>query len=81
MSWVAPRFGDRYLALPIGPGWLVDLCSAKCVRIRSTDAGPDLAMQRQGRVADVAVAIFETISGVDRRFGLAPVTWTVVGRG
>jgi len=46
----------------------------------STDAGPDLASQRAGRVADIGVLAWERLSGVDRRLGLFVVTWTLVER-
>lgn len=65
-SFVDPRFGSRYLALPEGPGHRVTICAAAghpCVVRVSTDAGPDKAMQRAGRVADVSFADFRTLCG------------------
>lgn len=48
--------GPGYLALPEGPGHAVTICGIKtgrCINRTSTDAGPDLEMQRAGRVADL----------------------------
>lgn len=74
-SHVGTRFGDRYLALPEGPGVLVEVCgNAACVTRRSTDAGPDLAMQRQGRVVDLNAYDFERVCGCPASVGLIEVT-------
>lgn len=63
-SYVGPRYGSRYLALPGGPGLRVRVCSAsKCLMRTSTDAGPALFLQRQGRVADLSRADFRTLCG------------------
>ena len=71
----------RYLALPIGPGYRVNLCGpAICLHVVSTDAGPSLAMQRKGRVADLSVQLFERLCGCPARFGLTVVSWMVEGR-
>jgi len=56
-SYVDPSYGSRYLALPQGPGhyvWICDSRMERCLARVSTDAGPDLAMQRRGRVADIS---------------------------
>jgi len=76
--WAAESFGAAYLAIPIGPGHRVTVCGpADCVELVSTDAGPDLERQREGRIADVAVGLWERICGVDRRFGGCPGSWSV----
>ena len=76
--WAAESFGPAYLAIPIGPGHRVTVCGpADCVELVSTDAGPDLERQREGRIADVAVGLWERICGVDRRFGGCPGSWSV----
>lgn len=63
-SFVDPVFGPRYLALPEGPGHRVRICGpAGCVTRISTDAGPDLAMQREGRIADLSFADFRRVCG------------------
>ena len=65
-SFVGPGYGPRYLALPAGPGVTVYICGpVSCVVRTSTDAGPDLAMQRAGRVADLSYADFRAICGCD----------------
>ncbi|MES2210923.1 MAG: hypothetical protein V4515_12195 [Chloroflexota bacterium] len=77
--WADASHGSAYLAIPIGPGHLVDICGpAGCLTLVSTDAGPSLERQRAGRIADLAVELWEQISGVDRRFGGTPGTWTLV---
>jgi hypothetical protein len=46
-----------------------------CVVRTSTDAGPDLAMQRAGRVADLSFADFRRVCGCDPwAVGLVRVT-------
>jgi hypothetical protein len=58
-SFVSRSYGSRYLALPGGPGLRVTICSrGRCIRRTSTDAGPSLAMQRAGRVADLSFRDF-----------------------
>jgi hypothetical protein len=67
-SHVPASWGDSYLALPEHKwgqrGLLVTVCGVDCVTRRSTDAGPDLAMQRQGRVVDLSWADFVKVCGV-----------------
>jgi hypothetical protein len=67
-SHVPASWGDSYLALPEHKwgqrGLLVTVCGEGCVTRRSTDAGPDLAMQRQGRVVDLSWADFRHVCGV-----------------
>lgn len=80
-SWMPEQYGRDYLALPQGRGWRVAICGAGgCWRTTSNDAGPDLAMQRRGRIADLAVIRWEQVCGVSRRLGLCPVTITYEGR-
>lgn len=75
-SFVGPSYGPEYLALPEGPGVTVRICGpAACVTRTSTDAGPDLAMQRARRVADLSFADFAEVCGCDPWLvGLTPVT-------
>lgn len=80
-SWMPERYGSTYLALPDGPGLRVRICGpGDCVVMVSNDAGPDLAMQRRGRVADIAVGVWERVCGVSRALGLCPVSVVVMGR-
>ena len=65
-SFMAPGYGARYLALPGGPGQRVTICGpAACVTRISTDAGPDKAMQRAGRIADLSFHDFAAVCGCD----------------
>ena len=65
-SFVGPGYGARYLALPSGRGHTVRICGpAACVVRTSTDSGPDLAMQRAGRVADLSFHDFGVVCGCD----------------
>jgi len=74
-SWMPERYGSRYLALPQGPGHRVRICGkGGCLTMTSTDAGPSLASQRAGRVADIGVLAFERICGVNRSVGLCKVS-------
>lgn len=76
-SWMPARFGENYLALPAGAGHIVRICgAARCLVMVSTDSGPDLAMQRAGRVADIGVVAWEYLTGLPRSRGLAGVTIT-----
>jgi hypothetical protein len=78
-SWMPERFGAHYLALPEGPGHTVVICGARCLTMTSTDAGPSKAMQRKGRIADIAVRKWEYICALPRSSGLCPVTVTYGG--
>ena len=73
-SWMPARFGPAYLALPEGPGVTVRICAVRCLVMTSTDAGPDLAMQRAGRVADIGVETWEWLCDCDRSLGLVRVS-------
>jgi hypothetical protein len=73
-STYGPGFAG-YLALPEGPGIRVRICGPAACAVRvSNDAGPSLAMQRKGRIADLDVATFELVSGKSWRAGLVRVT-------
>lgn len=61
---------DSYAAIPWGPGVRVRICAAHCVTVVSADAGPTLAMQRAGRIADLSVALFERVCGLPASRGL-----------
>ena len=72
---------DGWIAWPGGPGWRLRVCGpGGCIVVVSTDAGPDLAMQRAGRVVDLDVPTFELVAGADWTIGLTRVTVTVIGR-
>lgn len=84
-SGIASHMGNGYpagyLALPHGPGWRARICGAGgCVVMVSNDAGPSLAMQREGRVADLSTTVFEAVCGVPASAGLCPVSVTILGR-
>lgn len=82
---IASTYGpgwDGWIAWPKGPGWRLRVCGpAACRTVVSTDAGPDKAMQRAGRVIDLDVPTFEAIAGGSWTRGLVLVTVTVLGRG
>jgi hypothetical protein len=67
IAYAARSFGDRYLALPEGPGSRVTICSSqtRCIVRTSTDAGPSLQRQREGRIADVSFADFAWLCRCD----------------
>ena len=74
-SWMPARYGPLYLALPEGAGVRVRICGAAgCLVMRSTDAGPSLAEQRAGRIADIAVVVWERLTGLPSSRGVAWVT-------
>ena len=74
-SYMGPAFPASYLALPGGPGITVTICGAGgCRTMRSTDAGPDRAMQRAGRVADLSNAVWLAVCGLPLSAGLCRVT-------
>ena len=76
-SRMGPAFPSSYLALPRGAGITVRICGAGgCVTMRSTDAGPDLAMQRAGRVADLSDAVWQAVCGLPLSAGLCKVAVT-----
>ena len=70
LAWAGESHGSAYLAVPWGAGRLVEVCAAECVTLTSTDAGPTLAMQRAGRIGDLAVGTWEHVCDLDRSAGL-----------
>jgi hypothetical protein len=79
-SFVSASYGPRYLALPGGPGIRVMICGrGGCVTRTSTDAGPSLFRQRQGRIADLSHADFFAVCGCPSWAGLTQVTVTPAG--
>lgn len=80
-SHMGDGFAASYLALPIGEGYFVRIVGpGGHVEMCSTDAGPDLQMQREGRVADLSVAVFTHVCGVPASMGLCQVTVAILGR-
>ena len=78
-SGIASTYGDGYegyLALPEGPGHTVRVCGpADCIVRTSNDAGPDLAMQRRGRIVDLDATDFNQVCGCRwQQVGLVRVT-------
>jgi hypothetical protein len=72
---------EGWIAWPDGPGWRLRVCGpGGCVVVVTTDAGPDLAMQRAGRIVDLDVATFEHVAGASWTTGLTKVKVTVLGR-
>lgn len=77
--------GSRYLAIPEGPGHRVRICASehpdRCLPVRtSTDAGPDLEMQRAGRVADLSFVDFAYLCRCDPTIrGTMPVEISYLG--
>lgn len=68
-------YGAHWLALPEGPGVRVRVTGPGGSVVRtSNDAGPDLAMQRAGRVVDLSWADFRAICGCTVDVGLIRVT-------
>ena len=62
-STYGPGFAGL-LALPEGPGIKVEVCGpAGCIIRVSNDAGPNLAMQRIGRIVDLNLFDFLAIGG------------------
>jgi hypothetical protein len=84
VAGIASTYGpgwDGWIAWPSGPGWRLRICGpGGCIVVVTTDAGPDRAMQRAGRVVDLDVRSFEVVAGVDWSIGLTRVTVTVLGR-
>jgi len=84
-SYADPAYGPHYLAIPNGPGWRVTICGpAACLERVSTDAGPVLPLQREGRIGDLSAVMFETLCGMTPAqrvaVGLCPGTVTILGR-
>lgn len=65
-TFVDPKYGPAYLALPEGPGVTVTIHGPHgSVTRTSTDAGPSLERQRAGIVADVSFEDFHRLCGCD----------------
>lgn len=84
-SYADPAYGPHYLAIPNGPGWRVTICgSAMCLDRVSTDAGPVLSLQREGRIGDLSAVMFETLCAMTpaqrKAVGLCPGSFTITGR-
>jgi hypothetical protein len=81
---IASTYGPGWkgwIAWPRGPGWRLRVCGAGgCVVVVTTDSGPDLAMQRAGRIVDLDVPTFERVAGAPWTVGLTKVRVTVLGR-
>jgi hypothetical protein len=81
---IASTYGPGWrgwIAWPQGPGWMLRICGpGGCAVVVTTDAGPDLAMQRQGRIVDLDVKTFERVAGASWTVGLTKVHVTVLGR-
>ena len=73
---MGPGFGHSYLALPEGRGHRVTICAKRCLTMTSTDAGPDKAMQRAGRVCDLNDWAWQYVTGLPLSRGLGTVTVT-----
>jgi hypothetical protein len=72
---------EGWIAWPGGPGWKLRVCGpGGCATVVTTDSGPDLAMQRAGRIVDLDVATFERVAGGPWTIGLTKVTVTVLSR-
>lgn len=66
LAYAAPSHGSRYLAIPEGPGHRVRICvGGRCLDRVSTDAGPALFRQREGRIADVSFVDFAWLCSCD----------------
>lgn len=81
---IASTYGPGWkgwIAWPQGPGWRLRVCGAGgCAVVVTTDAGPDLAMQREGRIVDLDITTFERVAGTSWTIGLTKVKVTVLGR-
>lgn len=70
INYANAKWGRFYLAIPAGKGVTVEICGpAGCVTRTSTDAGPDLARQRAGKIADLNITDWLAISGVPLKYG------------
>jgi hypothetical protein len=81
-SGTASTYGpgwDGWTAIPEGPGYRIRVCGPSDCAVRlTTDAGPSLAMQREGRIVDLDVPTFEAVCGVRWTMGLCPVSVTIL---
>lgn len=84
-AYADPSHGPRYLAIPEGAGWLVDVCGpAACLTRVSTDAGPVKSLQRAGRLGDLSAVDFEAVCAMTPAqrvaIGLCPGSLTIQRR-
>ncbi len=70
----------EYLAVPLGPGVRVTICGPRtCLTLTSTDAGPNRASLRAGRIADVSIPLFRRLCGCSETRGYFRGSWRVGG--
>lgn len=63
-AYAVASHGSRYLAIPEGRGWIVEVCGPlDCLERVSTDAGPELWLQRAGRIGDLSSVDFRVVCG------------------
>lgn len=63
-AYASASHGSRYLAIPEGRGWIVEVCGPlDCLERVSTDAGPELWLQRAGRIGDLSSVDFRVVCG------------------
>lgn len=78
-AYAAESYGPLYLAIPEGPGFDVRICGPlDCLERVSTDAGPELWLQRKGRIGDLSSRDFLTICG-PLSAGLCSGSYTILG--
>lgn len=75
-----PGWSPRLNALPHGPGWRFRVCGKRCMTLVSTDAGPDRAAQRRGRIVDLALKNWLYVCRLPYSRGVCPVTVRILGR-
>jgi hypothetical protein len=79
-SYADPSHGPLYLAIPEGRGWRVTVCGPlACLERTSTDAGPDLFLQRKGRIGDLSWRDFLAVCGPLSR-GICDGSYAIGGR-
>jgi len=79
-AYANPSHGSDYLAIPEGPRWRVTVCGPlACLERTSNDAGPDLFLQRKGRIGDLSSGDFMVVCGPLSR-GLCDGWYTIQGR-
>ena len=78
-AYAKPSHGARYLAIPEGPGWIVQVCGPlDCCERVATDAGPELWLQRAGRIGDLSFVDFGRACG-PLSAGLCRGSYTILG--
>jgi hypothetical protein len=70
---------DDYVAIPIGPGHTIEVCAARCIIVTSTDAGPNHAMLKAGRIMDLAAHWWVEVCQLPLSAGTCVGSWRVVG--